>query len=108
MFITPATLSYYQSLESYIKGLGASYTIIGNPGQPFLNGVSPTDYLLTGNVFNIFEGPNTAPSPGAAGFDAYPYGVNWFQSYASNQFSNVILADVSGRGGNARRPEQGG
>ncbi len=91
MFITPSTLSYYQSLTSYIKGLGASYTIIGNPGQPFLNGVAPQDYLLTANVFNIFEGPNTAPSPGAPGFNDYPYGVTWFQGYPSNRFSNVIL-----------------
>jgi Spherulation-specific family 4 len=90
MFITPSTLSYYQSLDSYIKGRNASYTVIGNPGQPFLNGVSPSDYLSTADVFNIFEGPNTAPSPGAPGFDDYPYGVNWFQSYPSNRFSNVI------------------
>ncbi len=65
MFITPSTLSYYQSLNAYIKGLTPSYTIIGNPGQPFLNGVAPQEYLSTADVFNIFEGPNTAPSPGA-------------------------------------------
>jgi hypothetical protein len=104
MFITPATLSYYQSIDNYIKGLGVPYTIIGNPGQPFLNGVSPSDYLSVANVFNIFEGPNTAPYSGAPGFNDYPYGVNWFQSYPSDRFSNIIydvgsvsamLADLS-------------
>ena len=57
------TLPYYQSLYGYIKGLSASYTVIGNPGQPFLNGVTPQQYLSTADVFDIFEGPNTAPSP---------------------------------------------
>ena len=56
-----------------------------------MNGVSPADYLSTADVFNIFEGPNLAPSPGAAGFDAYPYGLNWFESYSNNRFSNVIF-----------------
>ena len=63
MFVLPSTLSYYQSIYSDIKSLGPSYTVIGNPGQPFLNGVSPTDYLSTANVLNIFEGPNIAPAP---------------------------------------------
>jgi hypothetical protein len=91
MFITPSTLSYYQSLDSYIKGLSQGYTVIGNPGQPFLNGVTPQQYLSTADVFNIFEGPNKAPAPGAAGFDAYPYGLNWFLSYPSNRFDNTIF-----------------
>lgn len=91
MFVTPSTLSYYQTLDAYIKGLSASYTVVGNPGQPFLNGVTPQDYLSTADVFNIFEGPNKAPSPGDAGFDAYPYGVNWFQGYPSDRFSNTIF-----------------
>lgn len=106
MFVQPSTLLFYQSLDTYIKNLSSSYTVIGNPGQPFLNGVSPTDYLSTADVFNIFEGPDMAPSPGAAGFDAYPYGLNWFQkpSFPSSRFSNIVygvsgvsemLADVS-------------
>lgn len=90
MLVTPSTLSYYQTLDGYIKGLSASDVVIGNPGQPFLNGVSPADYLSTADVFNIFEGPNIAPSPGAAGFDAYPYGLNWFENYPSDRFSNVV------------------
>jgi hypothetical protein len=90
MFVIPSTLSYYQSLDSYIKGLNSSYTVIGNPGQPFLNGVTPQQYLSTADIFNIFEGPNTAP-PGDPGFNNYPYGLNWFQSYPSDRFSNVIF-----------------
>ncbi len=102
MYITPSTLSYYQSLDTFIKGLGASYTIIGNPGQPFIYPLAPSAYLSTADVFNIFEGPNTAPSPGAPGFDDYPYGVNWFQSYPSDRFSNIIY-DVPA---NASDPSQ--
>jgi hypothetical protein len=88
--LTPSTLSYYQSLDSYIKGLSATDTVIGNPGQPFLNGVTPQQYLSTADVFDIFEGPNKAPAPGAPGFDAYPYGVNWFQGYPSDRFANTV------------------
>ncbi|MGD0770841.1 MAG: spherulation-specific family 4 protein [Tepidisphaeraceae bacterium] len=103
MSVTPSTLSYYQSLDSYIKGLDSSYTVIGNPGQPYLNGVSPSEYLSTADLFDIFEGPNTAPA-GDPGFNNYPYGQNWFQSYPSDRFSNTIydapttsamLADLS-------------
>jgi hypothetical protein len=83
MFVVPSTLFYYQSLDSYIKGLSSSYTVIGNPGQPFLNGVPPSNYLSTAKTFNIFEGTN-------AGFTAFPYGLNWFQSYPSDDFSDII------------------
>jgi hypothetical protein len=86
MLVTPSTLAYYQSLNSYIDGLDPSYTVIGNPGQPNLNGVSPAQYLSTGDIFNIFEGPIT----GASGFNNYPGGVNWFESYPSDLFSNII------------------
>jgi hypothetical protein len=78
------TLPYYDSLYGYIKGLSQSYTVIGNPGQPFLNGVTPQQYLSTADVFNIFEGTN-------AGFSSYPYGLNWFQTYSSNRFDNTIF-----------------
>jgi len=90
MNVLPSTLSYYQEIYNSIKTHG-SYTVIGNPGSPFLNGVSPQDFLSTANIMNIFEGPNIAPSPGAPGYNAYPYGLNWFQSYASNQFSNIVF-----------------
>jgi Spherulation-specific family 4 len=91
MLLLPSTLSYYQTLDTYIHGLSASDLVIGNPGQPFLNGLLPSDYLSAAGIFNIFEGPNTAPSPGTPGFNAYPYGLNWFQSYPSNRFSNTIF-----------------
>jgi len=100
MSIVPSTLTYYQTIDQFIKStLGSSSTVIGNPGSPFLNGVTPSSYLSTADVLNIFEGPNTAPSPGAAGFDAYPYGLNWFQNYPSNRFANTVY-DVPADGGN--------
>ncbi len=91
MNLLPGTLSYYQNLDAYIKGLGASYLVVGNPGQPFLNGVAPADYLATANVFDLFEGPNTAPA-GQTGFNNYPYGLNWFQSASSSQIENIIYS----------------
>jgi hypothetical protein len=87
MNVLPTTLSYYQSLDTFIKGLSSSYTVIGNSGQPFLNGVTPADYLTTADTINIFEGTNT----GFPGFSSYPYGLNWFQSYSSSRFSNIIF-----------------
>jgi hypothetical protein len=89
----------YQAIDNFIKTQGASYTVIGNPGTPFLNGVSPQDFLSTADVLNIFEGPNTAPAPGAAGFDAYPYNLNWFLSFPSSRFSNIVF-DVPADAGN--------
>jgi len=60
LHLTPSTVSYYQSIESFIKRLSSSYTVIGNPGDPFLTGVTPTECLSTADIFNISEGPNTA------------------------------------------------
>ncbi len=101
MYILPSTLSYYQSIYSFIKSQDTSYTVIGNPGSPFLNGLSPQDFVSTANTLNIFEGPNISPGLGAAGYDIYPYGLNWFLStnYPSNQFSNIIY-DVPADTGN--------
>ena len=62
--------------------------------NPFLNGVSPSDYLSTADVTNIFEGPDTAP-PGDPQFADYPYGQTWYQSFPSGRFSNIIF-DVPG------------
>jgi Spherulation-specific family 4 len=95
---TTNTLPYYQSIYNYIKSQG-SYTVIGNPGSPFLNGVTPQGFLSTANIMNVFEGPNLAPSPGAPGFNAYPYGLNSFESYPSNRFSNIVY-DVPANAGN--------
>jgi hypothetical protein len=91
MNVLPSTLSYYQAIDSYIKSLGSSYTVVGNPGQPFQNGVATSDYLSTADVLNIFEGPNVATPPSTVGFDAYPYGLNWFLSPPSNRFSNIVF-----------------
>jgi len=92
MNLVPSTLSYYQSLDSFIEGLNSSYTVAANPGQPFLNGVPPNDYLSTANLFDLFEGDD-------ASFASYPDSLNWFQSYSSSQFSNIVYdvpsSDVS-------------
>lgn len=88
--VLPGTLSYYKSLDAYIKGLNPSYLVQSNPGQPFLNGVSPSDYLSVADVINIFEGPDKA-APGDAGFNNYPYGLNWFLSYPSQDFENIVF-----------------
>jgi hypothetical protein len=97
MLVTPSTLSYYQALDSYIKGLNSAYTVIGNPGQPYTNGVSTQDYLSTADIFNIFEGQNSAYS-GPVGPDTFPYGQTWYESEPSDRFSNTIYnvpADAS-------------
>lgn len=103
MNVLPSTLSYYQSLDAYIKALPSAYSVFANPGQPFLNGVSPSDYLTTADVLNIFEGPDTAPA-GSAGFNNYPYGLNWFESHPRDRFANItynvpssaaMLADIA-------------
>jgi spherulation-specific family 4 protein len=103
MSLIPSTLTYYQTLDSYIKGLSSSYTVVGNPGDPFLNGLTPAQYLSAADILNIFEGPDTAP-PGDPGFNNYPYGINWFKNFSSAQFSNIVydaptsaamLADIS-------------
>ncbi|HLH04678.1 MAG TPA: spherulation-specific family 4 protein [Bryobacteraceae bacterium] len=88
--LLPGTLAYYTSLNSYVKGLNPAYLVASNPGQPFLNGVAPAAYLSTADVIDIFEGPNTAP-PGQAGFNNYPYGLNWFLSYGRSHFENIVF-----------------
>lgn len=91
--VLPGTLSYYATLNTYIKGLNPSYLVASNPGQPFLNGVSPADYLSVADVIDIFEGPNKG-APGDAGFNNYPYGLDWFLSYPNQHFENIVF-DVS-------------
>jgi hypothetical protein len=88
--IQPSTLSYYQSLDSYVKGLSSSYSVLSNPGQPFLNGVAATDYVGTADNQDIFEGPDAAPAPGQPGFNDYPYGLNWFESFPNSKFTNTV------------------
>jgi hypothetical protein len=91
MSLLPSTLSYYQALNTYIKGLSSTYLTAGNTGDPSLNGVSPANYLSTADVHNIFEGPNTSPAPGAPGFNNYPYGLNWFLSAPSSDIANIVF-----------------
>jgi len=99
MSVLPTTLSYYQQIYQFIKTtLGTSYTVIGNQGSPFLNGVSPQNFLSTADVLNIFEGPNTGPA-GAVGFNNYPYGLPLFPNYPSNRFANIVY-DVPADAGN--------
>ena len=87
MVVNPTTLSYYQKLQSYIKGLNSTYTVIGNVGNPVnLSGLTPTDYLSVADVLNIYEGT----SPGSS----TPV-QNWIQSYPSNRFSSVIYGAPS-------------
>ncbi len=96
MYILPSTLSYYQNIYSDIKALQSSYTVVGNPGISYLNGVTPQEFLSTANILNIFEGPSKA------GYDAFPYpDVNWFlrPNYPSNRFSNIVY-DVPADAGN--------
>ncbi len=89
--ITPSTLSYYVALHTYIKGLSQSYTVLANPGQPYLNGVSPQNYLSTADVFNLFEGTGS-------GFSTYPFAQTWYESDPSDRFWNTIY-DVAANTG---------
>ena len=89
----PANLGLYQSIYNYIRSIpGSSYTVIGNPGSPFIFPLTPDQVLSTADQLVIFEGPNTALNPGDPGFNDYPYGLNWFQnpSYSSRRFANII------------------
>jgi len=97
------TLPIYQDIYGFIKNLGQNlgtpFTVIGNPGNPFLNGVSPDEFLSTADTMTIFEGPHLAPGPFDAGFNNYPYGQDWFQNYPRERFANIIF-DVPADTGN--------
>jgi hypothetical protein len=88
MTITSSTLSYYQKLEEYIKGLSPSFEIIGNPGIPQPHSLTAANYLSTADIFDIFEGPNVGSA--TSGFNYYPYGASWFERYPSARFSSII------------------
>ena len=95
----PANLGLYQSIYNYIKAIpNSSYTVIGNPGNPFIFPLSPDQVLSTADQLVIFEGPNTAPDSNSAGFDSYPYGPDWFQNpaYPSSRFANIIYGASEG------------
>jgi hypothetical protein len=55
MSTVPSEVSYYQTLDSYIKGLSSSYTVIGNPGT-----LTPSGYSSTANTLNVFEGSSAS------------------------------------------------
>jgi hypothetical protein len=80
---TPSTLSYYQTLDSYVKGLNSSDTVIGNPGVPDLNGLSTANYLSDADIYNTFEGSGSD-------FSSYPNGATWVQSQSSSRFLNIV------------------
>jgi hypothetical protein len=101
--VLPGTLSYYATLNSYVRGLNPSYLVASNPGQPFLNGVSPADYLSVADVIDLFEGPDKG-APGAAGFNNYPYGLNWFLDYPNQHFEDIVF-DVRHRRDGGRRSD---
>jgi hypothetical protein len=95
MSINATTLSTYQAIYNYIKSIpGTSYTVIGNPGNPFIFPLTPDQVLSTADQLVIFEGPNTAPNPGDPGFNNYPYPgtglTEWWQNYPSSRFANII------------------
>ena len=50
-----------QSTITSSKIVGSSYTVIGNPGSPFIFPLSADQVLSTADQLVIFEGPNTAP-----------------------------------------------
>lgn len=105
--VLPGTLSYYAALNTYIKGLSPSYLVASNPGQPFLNGVTPADYLSVADVIDIFEGPDKG-APGDAGFNNYPYGLDWFLSHPNHQFENIVfdVPDAATMRADLRRAQQ--
>ena len=72
--------------------------MIGNPGNPFIYPLTPDQVLSTADQLVIFEGPNTAPSPGSPGFNDYPYGLTLVPeaAYPSTRFANIIY-DAAGQ-----------
>jgi hypothetical protein len=80
----PSELSYYQTLYSFIKGLSASYQVIGNPGtatdQSYLSSSPPG-----ANTFLTYEG--------AAANYAAATPPSWVYGYPASNFANTIYAE---------------
>jgi hypothetical protein len=53
--------------------------------------------VIRADVYNILEGPNSAPS-GSPGHDTFPYGQTWFERFSRDWFSNTIH-DVAANAG---------
>jgi hypothetical protein len=82
-----ADLGYYQTVYNYIKTkLGASCTVVGNPGTPFIS----SSYLSAADILVIFEGPLTNSDPNGPSFTNYPYGLSWFLDYPAGRFANIV------------------
>jgi hypothetical protein len=80
----PSEVSYYQTLYTYVKGLGSSYQVIGNPGtttdQSYLSSSPPT-----ANTIMTYEGS-------AANYAAATP-PSWVYSYPASDFANTIYAE---------------
>lgn len=73
----PEKVAYYQELHDYIKGLSASYTIIGNPGLSTLE-----VYVATADVLVTFEGS-------AASYQAFTPDA-WTAGYSADHFAHLV------------------
>jgi Spherulation-specific family 4 len=78
---SPAEVSYYQSLYTFIKGLSSSYQVIGNPGtntdQSYLSSSPPAaSTLMTFENDAQYYAGATPPS--------------WVYDYSSSHFTNTI------------------
>ena len=97
MTIQPGGLDYV-ALYNQIKGLGAKLHVVGNPGEPFIQGDA---YLSAADTLNIFEGPWTNSDPNQASFKLYPNrgpytGLPlWFENVNRSQIANIVFAVTS-------------
>jgi hypothetical protein len=75
----PAQVAYYQSIDSYVKGLSPTYNVIGNPGtstdQSYLTGAAANTFVTFENNQSAFPG-YTPPS--------------WVYTYPSSDFANIV------------------
>jgi Spherulation-specific family 4 len=97
MAIQPGGLDYV-ALYNQIKGLRATLHVVGNPGEPFIQGDA---YLLAADTLNIFEGPLTNSDPTQASFKLYPNrgpytGLPlWFENVNRSQIANIVFGAKS-------------
>jgi hypothetical protein len=83
----------YVALYDAIKALCPNLLVVGNPGIPF---AQVEGYLAAADTLNIFEGPLTTSTTGAANFAQYPdqgpyAGLPlWFENVNSSQIANIV------------------
>ncbi len=86
MSTSPSEVSYYQSLYAFVKGLSASYTVIGNPGtatnSSYLNASPPT-----ANTFLTYEGD-------AAGYTNANTSTGPSSQYANTIYDQTTVAGM--------------